>query len=106
MNKIETEGKIDDFIFGAEESHGYLTGNYARDKDAACAAVWISEHAAELKKQQKTLLDDLNEIYSNYGYCHNYLTEIRLLGAKGMEQISLIMDHLRDTQIESFDNFI
>jgi len=105
MNKIEKEGKIDDFIFGAEESHGYLTGNYARDKDAACAAIWLCEHAAELKKQQKTLLDDLNDIYSTYGYCHNYLTEIRLLGAKGMEQISLIMDHLRDTKIESFDNF-
>ena len=90
---------------GTEESHGYLTGNYARDKDAACAAIWLSEHAAELKKQQKTLLDDLNDIYSTYGYCHNYLTEIRLLGAKGMEQISLIMDHLRDTKIESFDNF-
>jgi len=105
MNKIEKEGKINDFIFGAEESHGYLTGNYARDKDAACAAIWLCEHAAELKKQQKTLLDDLNEIYSTYGYCHNYLTEIRLLGAKGMEQIGLIMGHLRNTKIESFDFF-
>ena len=105
MNKIEKEGKIEDFIFGTEESHGYLTGNYARDKDAACAAIWLSEHAAELKKQQKTLLDDLNDIYSTYGYCHNYLTEIRLLGARGMEQIGLIMDHLRGTQIESFENF-
>ena len=105
MNKIEKEGKIEDFIFGTEESHGYLTGNYARDKDAACAAIWLSEHAAELKKQQKTLLDDLNDIYSTYGYCHNYLTEIRLLGAKGMEQIGLIMDHLRSTEIESFENF-
>ena len=105
MNKIETEGKIDDFIFGAEESHGYLTGNYSRDKDAACAAVWISEHAAELKRHKKTLLDDLNEIYSRYGYCHNYLTEIRLLGAKGMEQIGHIMDHLRKATIDSFDNF-
>ena len=105
MNRIEKEGNIDDFIFGAEESHGYLTGNYARDKDAACAAIWLCEHAAELKKQQKTLLDDLNNIYATYGYCHNYLTEIRLLGAKGMEQISLIMNHLRDTKIESFGNF-
>jgi len=105
MNKIEKEGKIDDFIFGTEESHGYLTGNYARDKDAACAAIWLSEHAAELKKQQKTLLDDLNDIYSTYGYCHNYLTEIRLLGAKGMEQIVHIMDHLRNTKIESFGKF-
>ena len=106
MNKIENEGEISRFILGTEESHGYITGNYARDKDAACAAVWISEHAAELKKQQKSMLDDLNDIYSAYGYCHNYLTEIRLLGAKGMEQITLIMDHLRKSKIESFDDFI
>jgi phosphoglucomutase len=105
MNKIEKEGRIDDFIFGVEESHGYLTGNYARDKDAAPAAIWLAEHAAELKKQQKTLLDDLNDIYANYGYCHNYLTEIRLLGARGMEQISHIMDHLRNSAIDSFGGF-
>jgi phosphoglucomutase/phosphomannomutase len=105
MNRIEQDGKIEDFIFGAEESHGYLTGNYARDKDAACAAIWLAEHAAELKMQDKTLLDDLNDIYASYGYCHNYLTEIRLLGAKGMEQIALIMDHLRSTKIDGFDGF-
>ncbi|MEE4266194.1 MAG: phospho-sugar mutase [Desulfobacteraceae bacterium] len=105
MNQIEEDGKIADFIFGAEESHGYLTGNYARDKDAACAAIWLAEHAAELKRNQKTLLDDLNEIYASYGYCHNYLTEIRLLGAKGMEQIAHIMDHLRETKIDAIDDF-
>jgi len=105
MNQIEQDGKIGDFIFGAEESHGYLTGNYARDKDAACAAIWLAEHAAELKKSQKTLLDDLNDIYASYGYCHNYLTEIRLLGAKGMEQIAHIMDHLRETKIDAINNF-
>jgi phosphoglucomutase/phosphomannomutase len=105
MNKIENENRIEHFILGTEESHGYLMGNYARDKDAACAAVWISEHAAELKKKDKTLLDDLAEIYAKYGYCHNYLTEIRLLGARGMEQIMLIMNHLRDTRIDSFGDF-
>ena len=105
MNRIEAEGRIENFILGTEESHGYLTGNYARDKDAAPAAVWLAEHAAELKKQSKTLLDDLNEIYARYGYCHNYLTEIRLLGAKGMEQIGRIMDHLRNTSIDAFGVF-
>jgi phosphoglucomutase/phosphomannomutase len=105
MNKIEDENKIDHFILGTEESHGYLMGNYARDKDAACAAVWLGEHAAELKKKNKTLLDDLAEIYARYGYCHNYLTEIRLLGAKGMEQILMIMNHLRDTRIDSIGDF-
>ena len=105
MNMIEAENKIDHFILGTEESHGYLMGNYARDKDAACAAVWLGEHAAELKNQNKTLVDDLAEIYARYGYCHNYLTEIRLLGAKGMEQILMIMNHLRDTRIDTFGDF-
>lgn len=105
MNQIEIKNKIEDFILGTEESHGYLMGNYARDKDAACAAVWICEHAAELKKNKKTLLDDLAGIYAKYGYCHNYLTEIRLLGAKGMDQILYIMNHLRDTKIDSFGEF-
>jgi len=105
MNHIETEGKIDHFILGTEESHGYLIGHYARDKDAAGAAVWIAEHAAELKKKNRTLLDALAEIYARYGYCHNYLTEIRLLGARGLEQILRIMNHLRDTRIDAFGEF-
>ena len=79
MNRLEQAGRIGDFIFGAEESHGYLTGAYARDKDAAGAVVWLAEHAAELKQRGKTLVDALDESYAAYGYCHNYLTEIRLL---------------------------
>ena len=51
MNKLENDHRIQDFIIGAEESHGILTGDYCRDKDAAGAAVWIAELAAELKKE-------------------------------------------------------
>lgn len=106
MNKLENNDRIQDFIIGAEESHGILTGDYCRDKDAAGAAVWIAELAAELKKSGKTLIDYLDEIYCRYGYCHNYLTEIRLLGAKGMEQIADIMTHFRDNPVESFGEFV
>jgi len=106
MNKLENDNRIQDFIIGAEESHGILTGDYCRDKDAAGAAVWIAELAAELKKDDKTLIDYLDEIYCRYGYCHNYLTEIRLLGAKGMEQIADIMTHLRDNLVKSFGEFV
>jgi hypothetical protein len=105
MNRLEAAGRGSDFIFGCEESHGYLTGTYARDKDAAGAAVWIAEYAAELKRRGRTLVDALDEIYSAYGYCHNYLTEIRLLGAKGMEQIASIMDHFRGRPVAGFGNF-
>jgi hypothetical protein len=51
-------------------------------------------------------MDFLDNIYAEYGYCHNYLTEIRLLGAKGMEQILLIMDHLRKNKINSIGDFV
>lgn len=105
MNRLESAGRGSDFIFGCEESHGYLTGTYARDKDAAGAAVWIAEYAAELKRQGQTLVDALEEIYAGYGYCHNHLTEIRLLGAKGMEQIAAIMEHFRGRTIERFGDF-
>jgi phosphoglucomutase/phosphomannomutase len=105
MNKLEAAGRGMDFIFGCEESHGYLAGTYARDKDAAGAAVWLAEYASELKQQGKTLVDALDDIYAGYGYCHNYLTEIRLLGAKGMEQIATIMDHFRSQVVETFGEF-
>lgn len=105
MNKLEKAGNMQKFILGTEESHGFIIGNYSRDKDAACAAVWISELAAGLKKENKTLVDYLDEVYARYGYCHNYLTEIRLLGAKGMEQIALIMDHMRNNDIKSLNGF-
>jgi len=105
LNRLEREGKIRGFILGAEESHGILVGDYCRDKDAAGAAIWLGELASEQKKNGKTLVDFLDDIYSRYGYCHSYLTEIRMLGAKGVEQISSIMDHFRAGTIESFNEF-
>ena len=106
MNRLESDGHMGGFILGTEESHGFLMGNYARDKDAAGAAIWIAEHAAALKHQEFTLCDQLDRIYARYGYCHNYLTEIRLLGATGMEQIQQIMDHLRQGPVASFGRFM
>ena len=71
MNRLDTAGKMPGFILGTEESHGYLTGNYARDKDAAGAAIWIAEFAAELKREDMTLVDQLDRIYAAHGYCRN-----------------------------------
>ena len=105
MNLLEKKGKIKDFIMGAEESHGYVMGNYCREKDGAAAAVWMAEISSRLKTKNRTLLDRINRIYSRYGYCHNYLTEIRLLGAKGKDQISMIMEHLRNSRIDRFGDF-
>ncbi len=105
MNRLEAAGRGEDFLFGCEESHGYLTGTYARDKDAAGAAVWLAEYASELQASGRTLGDALEEIYCTYGCGHNHLTEIRLLGAKGMEQIAALMDHYRNERIERFGDF-
>ncbi len=106
LNKLERGGKGDGFVLGAEESHGILVGDYCRDKDAAGAALWLAELAAEQKKNGKTLVDFLDDIYSRYGYCHNYLTEIRLLGAQGVEQIASIMEHFRNNTVEKFGEFV
>ncbi len=106
VNKVEAAGEIDRFLMGCEESHGYMGGNYARDKDAVSAAIWLAELAAEQKMHHKTLIDYLNEINIRYGYFANYLTEIRLPGAEGMSQIQVIQTALREenpTKIGKFD---
>lgn len=105
MNKLEKSGKIDNVILSCEESHGYLIGAYARDKDGAAPAIIFSEIAAELKKKNKTVIDFLKEIYSKYGYFRNYLTEIRLPGAEGKSQIDKIQDVLRTNPPKSFGRF-
>ncbi|MBN1168394.1 phospho-sugar mutase [Candidatus Woesebacteria bacterium] len=105
MNKLEDEGKIDNFLFGLEESHGYIAGNYVRDKDAAVAGLWLSELSAELKENGKTLWDYLNETYSKYGYFRNYLTEIRLPGAEGMSKINKIQETMRGSKLKTFGKY-
>ena len=105
MNQLEADSRQDDFIMGTEESHGYIMGNYVRDKDAASAAVWLAELASQLKAEGRTLVDYLSDVYGKYGYCHNYLTEIRLLGAKGIGQIASIMSHLRENAIDRIGEF-
>lgn len=95
MNQLERDGRLDEFLLGTEESHGYLGGAYARDKDASIAALWLCEYAAQLKADEKTLVDALHEAYATYGYYKNYLTEIRLPGAEGRSQIDALQASLR-----------
>ncbi|NQT20298.1 MAG: phospho-sugar mutase [Planctomycetes bacterium] len=84
-----------EFIFGAEESLGYLRGTYARDKDADVAALTLAEMAATLKARGRGTMDYLNDIYRAYGYYSEMLSDIYLRGQKGQAQISLIMSTLR-----------
>lgn len=83
------------FVFGAEESYGYLTGSYARDKDAAVAALLLAELAAELKAQGKTLVDQLDALYLIHGYHVEGAASKTCPGAEGVEQSSFLLERFR-----------
>ena len=83
------------FLFGAEESHGYLYGDYARDKDGAIAALLICEYASLLKEQGKTLFEQLESIKKKYGYYRELLQDIYYPGMDGMDKMTRIMRTLR-----------
>ena len=85
-----------DFLFGYEESYGYLAGTHARDKDAVVSSLLICEMAAEAKANSKTLLDEMNEIYAEYGYYRDALDSFTLKGKDGLEKISSMMTELRE----------
>ena len=92
---LEEKGEEDKYIFGFEESCGYLKGTYARDKDAVVASMLVCEMAASLKMQGKTILDALNEVYATYGYYLAYVQSIELTGADAMEKAAKMMADLR-----------
>ncbi len=85
----------DRFVFGMEESLGYLAGTYCRDKDAAVAALYVLELAAELKQRGKTLLDGLDELYEAHGYFVEGQQSASCQGARGKEQIDALMRTFR-----------
>ena len=86
-----------DFLFGYEESYGYLAGTHARDKDAVVSALLIGEMAAEAKANGKTLMDEMNVIYAEYGYYRDALDSFTLKGKDGLEKISSMMSELRSS---------
>lgn len=90
----EVIGRLEDksdYICGFEESYGYLTGSYVRDKDAVNAAFMICEMFAFYKTRGISLLQKLEEIYSTYGYCLNTLHSYEFPGSSGMERMNSIM---------------
>lgn len=84
------------FIFGYEESYGYLSGTYARDKDAVVAAMLICEMAAYYFKKGMSLYEGLIELYEKYGYHLEDLKSITLAGKEGMEKIQNTMNAFRE----------
>ncbi len=92
---LEKKGEEDRYVFGFEESYGYLAGTYVRDKDAVVASMLICEMAAYFKKQGKTLAQVIDGIYSEYGYYMNTTLSFEFDGAAGMQRMADIMSGLR-----------
>ena len=93
--KLEEKNETHKFLFGFEESCGYLKGTYARDKDSIVASMLVCELAATLKKEGKSILDALEDVYAKYGYYLAYVQSIELSGADAMEKAANMMADLR-----------
>lgn len=92
---LEKEGETDRFIFGFEESYGYLAGPYVRDKDAVVASMLICEMAAYYRSRGSSIKQRLEEIYQQYGRYLNQVDSFEFPGLSGMEKMSAIMESLR-----------
>ena len=93
--QLEAAGEVDRFIFGFEESYGYLAGPYVRDKDAVIASMLICEMAAYYRSTGSSLKARLEEIYKEYGRYLNKVDSFEFPGLSGMDTMAGIMDGLR-----------
>ena len=99
---LEKQGKADSYIFGFEESYGYLSGSYVRDKDAVDAAFLICEMFCYYKTRGISLLEKLDELYRTYGYCLNTLYSYQFEGAAGFAKMKEIMKDFQTAGIAGF----
>ena len=100
--KLEEAGEVDRFIFGFEESYGYLAGPYVRDKDAVVSSMLICEMAAYYRSIGSSIKQRLEEIYAEYGRYLNKVDSYEFPGLTGMEKMSGIMTSLRENPPKQF----
>lgn len=100
---LERKNAEQSYIFGFEESYGYLTGSYVRDKDAVNGAYMICEMFSFYKTQGVSLLDKLNELFEKYGYCMNTLHSFEFEGSQGFSKMQNIMKTFRDNVGEDLE---
>ena len=96
IGRLEAQGRPDRYIFGFEESYGYLSGTYVRDKDAVNASFLICEMFAWYKTRGIGLMERLNQIYAEFGYCLNTLHSYQFEGSAGFKRMQAIMAAFRD----------
>lgn len=95
IGMLEQKGEAERYVFGFEESYGYLAGSYVRDKDAVVASMLICEMASYYKLQGKNLIEVMNELYAEFGLYMNTQQSFVCEGASGMARMQQIMDDLR-----------
>ena len=95
IHRLESENEAERFIFGFEESYGYLAGTYVRDKDAVVASMLICEMAAYYRSIGSSIKARLEEIYETYGHYLNAVDSFEFPGLSGMEKMSGITEALR-----------
>lgn len=103
IGKLEEQKKADSYVFGFEESYGYLTGSYVRDKDGVNGACMICEMFSYYATKGIGLLDKLDELYRMYGYCLNTLHSYEFDGSAGFVKMQKIMKAFRG-DVEKFGN--
>ena len=101
--QLEAAGEVDRFIFGFEESYGYLAGPYVRDKDAVIGSMLICEMAAYYRSIGSSIKQRLEEIYAEYGRYLNKVDSYEFPGLSGMDKMTSIMDGLRQNPPTEFD---
>ena len=92
------------YLFGYEESYGYLVGTHARDKDGVVASLLISEMAAYYYSKDMSLYEGLQELYKKYGYFKEETISLTLAGIEGLEKIGEIISYFRNNDLESINN--
>lgn len=102
---LEAAGQVERFIFGFEESYGYLAGSYVRDKDAVIGSMLICEMAAYYRSIGSSIKEELERIYAEYGRYLNKVNSYEFPGLSGMETMAGIMSRLRENPPKEFAGY-
>ena len=103
--RLEAAGEVERFIFGFEESYGYLAGSYVRDKDAIIGSMLICEMAAYYRSIGSSIKEELERIYAQYGRYLNKVDSYEFPGLSGMDKMAGIMQQLRDEPPAEFAGY-
>lgn len=102
IGKLEKKNEDYRYVLGFEESYGYLAGTYVRDKDAVVASMLVAEMTAYYKKQGKTLVDRINEIYAKYGLYSHKTISFEFAGAEGNATMKRLLKKIRENMPTAF----